>query len=91
MTKPLLLTEMEAADHLRLSIRTLRKARQEGTLRYVLIGRAVRYTVDDLESFVDSHRKVSAPCPKPDLGPRSRARSCKAAAIIPFTARNANG
>lgn len=91
MTQTLLLTETEAAERLRLSVRFLRKARQDGSLRYVLIGRAVRYTLDDLESFVDSHRRVSPPCQKSSTGPRSSSRPRKAATIIPFTARNANG
>jgi len=40
MTAPALLTEDEAAQALRVCARTLRKARREGRLSYVLIGRA---------------------------------------------------
>lgn len=63
MIECLLLTEAEAAERLRICTRTLRKARQEGALHYVLIGRAVRYTVPDLESFIESLRKVQTTCP----------------------------
>lgn len=45
---PILLTEKEAAQRLSLCTRTLRKARQDGELPYILIGRAVRYAVADL-------------------------------------------
>lgn len=89
MTDKLLLTEPEAAKRLSLCERTLREARKAGQLHYVLIGRAVRYTIDDLESFVASHRKVSLPCPQPKSAPRSTRRQRKSAQIIPFTVRNA--
>ena len=92
MTDQLLLTEAEAAERLRICTRTLRKARQDGQLHYVLIGRAVRYTIEDLDSFVASNRKVNPPCPTPAHSPasgssRSRRSSGK---IIPFTWRNAD-
>lgn len=38
MANPILLTESEAAEALRLCPRTLRKARKAGLLHYVLIG-----------------------------------------------------
>lgn len=57
-----LLTELQAADQLALCPRTLRKARQRGDLPYVLIGRAVRYTPDDLQAFIDRNRQ----CPSTD-------------------------
>ena len=99
MSQQLLLTEAEAADRLRLCQRTLRKARQEGLLHSVLIGRAVRYTVADLESFIDALRQqVPAPCLKQEPSPLPRAQPARkgrgasarqSAAIIPFTARSA--
>lgn len=99
MSQQLLLTEAEAADRLRLCQRTLRKARQKGLLHYVLIGRAVRYTVADLESFIDALRQqvpaqclTSAPSPLPRAQPARKglgARAGQSAAIIPFTARTA--
>lgn len=98
MTK-LLLTEPEAAELLHLCPRTLRKARQEGLLHYVLIGRAVRYTVADLESYIDALRQqVPAPCRQSDPSPLPRAqparkgrgvRARQSAEIVPFTARTA--
>jgi excisionase family DNA binding protein len=58
----LLLTESEAAKRLAVSPRTLRKARQTGNLHYVAIGRSIRYTLSDLESFIAALRQVH-PCP----------------------------
>ncbi|MBA4087400.1 MAG: hypothetical protein C0491_06320 [Novosphingobium sp.] len=81
-----LMTEAEAAQRLRVCTRTLRKARRAGTLRYVLIGRAVRYTEDDLVTFIDSLRTVSQACPAQPT--RNTRRKNKSAKIIPFTERN---
>lgn len=88
MTRQLLLTETEAAQRLSLSPRTLRKARSEGKLRYVLIGRAVRYTDDDLTTFIDSLRTVQPACPPKPQPTRSTRSARKTAQIIPFTDRN---
>ena len=88
MKHQLLLTETEAAELLRVCARTLRKARAAGLLRYVLIGRAVRYTVADLESYIDALRQKAAPCPSPAKPTRSTGK-LKTGQIIPFTARTA--
>lgn len=90
MTPPILLTETEAAAALRLSPRTLRKARADGQLRYVLIGRAVRYTMADLESFVDTLRQVQPQCSTPaprSISKAAAARSARGAVIVPFHRR----
>lgn len=88
MKDQLLLTESEAADRLRLCPRTLRKARAAGILPYVLIGRSIRYTQGDLESYIEAQRQQSAPCPAPATSKR-RSTAGKSAKIIPFTARTA--
>lgn len=89
--RPILLTEEEAAAAVRLSPRTLRKARKGGALRYILIGRAVRYTMADLESWIDSLRQAPPPCPMPVTPARTarRPRRSEGARIIPFHLRNA--
>lgn len=84
MTAPALLTEAEAAEALRLCTRTLRKARQEGRLTYVLIGRAVRYTMSDLQQFIEASRQDTGPCHKPQ--PRRIAKG-RSGNIVPFSAR----
>lgn len=89
MTEQLLFTEAEAAERLRVCKRTLRKARQDGLLHFVLIGRAIRYTLGDLESYIDSLRKVKAPCPPQRPPARSTPPSSKKGVIVPFTLRNA--
>lgn len=84
MTAPALLTENEAAEALRLCTRTLRKARQEGRLTYVLIGRAVRYTMSDLEQFIDNSRQDNPPMhtrQRPTVARRAPGK------VVPFTAR----
>ena len=81
-----LLTEPQAAAHLAVCPRTLRKARQQGQLTYVLIGRAVRYTLDDLAAFVDSHRQEPTPCRPAAPAPKSRQQR-HSGVIVPFTAR----
>jgi len=85
MTAPALLTETEAAEALRLCPRTLRKARQEGRLTYILIGRAVRYTMSDLESFIEASRQDSQPCRQPMHRSSVKRQSGN---IVPFSARN---
>lgn len=88
MPDQILLTESEAADRLRLSTRTLRSARRDGVLRCILIGRAVRYTVADLESFVDQLRQVQPPCPSPKPT-RARSAPKRGGVVISFSDRNA--
>ena len=83
MTAPALLTEPEAAEALRVCTRTLRKARQDGRLTYVLIGRSVRYTMEDLQSFIEASRQDAQPCEKPPRRVTARPRG----KIVPFTAR----
>lgn len=86
-----LLTEDEAAQAMRLCTRTLRNARKSGQLRYILIGRAVRYTVEDLQDYVDSLRQVQQLCPpqKPPAATSKRSAKRAGAQIIPFHLRNA--
>lgn len=85
MSAPALLTEAQAAEALQLCTRTLRKARQEGKLSYVLIGRAVRYTMSDLDSFIEASRQDAQPCPKPTV--RRASASRRSGNILTFTQR----
>lgn len=72
---------------MRLSARTLRKARKAGDLRCILIGRSVRYTVEDLESYVEQLRQVQPACPAHST--RVRSVSNRSGVVIPFSERNA--
>lgn len=85
MTAPALLTEPEAAEALRLSTRTLRKARSEGRLTYVLIGRAVRYTMADLADFIEAHAMTETVANAPK--PRATAKAATSGNIVPFSQR----
>lgn len=87
MMDPLLLTEAEAADRLRVCTRTLRKARHAGLLHYVLIGRAIRYTVSDLESYIERLRQVQPTCPPKEPTRRISQPSRKSGEIVSFTER----
>jgi hypothetical protein len=51
------ITEREAAVRLSLSVATLRAWRHQGRgPRYVRFGRAIRYVIEDLNSFVEASR-----------------------------------
>lgn len=83
-----LFTEAEAAEALRLCTRTLRKARALGQLRYILVGRAVRYTAEDLQSWIDSLRQAAPQCPPAPTRTRTAVRPHGGATIVPFHLRN---
>lgn len=85
----ILLTETEAAARLRLCTRTLRKERQAGRLRYVLIGRTVRYTVEDLESYVEQLRQVPPACQPAPTRRTSVPKRRDHGVVVPFTRQNA--
>lgn len=87
MTAPALLTEAEAAKALHLCPRTLRKERKAGRLRYVKVGRAIRYSPDDLAAFIDASRQCNAHSPVEPPKPTLRQRSGK---VIPFSERERN-
>ncbi|WP_419880303.1 helix-turn-helix domain-containing protein [Novosphingobium silvae] len=50
------MTEVEAAKWLAICPRTLRTLRQEGKVTYVQMKSGIRYTLDDLQAFVESQR-----------------------------------
>lgn len=55
-----LLTEQEAADHLRLAVTTLRRWRWAGSgIPFVKIGSAVRYEPAALNDFIAAGRRSS--------------------------------
>lgn len=86
MTSRVLLTEPEAAEALHLCTRTLRKARQQGKLAYILIGRSVRYTMDDLNRFIEASRQDAGVCKR--TTPRRTIANRKSGNIVPFSARH---
>ena len=47
-----LMTENDIAEMLQMSPRAIRKARQNGSLPFVRLGRLVRYRVEDVQKFV---------------------------------------
>lgn len=62
MTKrKLLLTETEAADLLSIKPQTLAVWRCNGTnsLKFVRVGRAIRYRLDHLEEWIEQHTATS--------------------------------
>lgn len=69
MTLPVLLSEQEAAEIVRASQKTLRKARQTGRLPFVKIGRTILYTESDLKTFIESARQCHSTAEKtPRIG-----------------------
>jgi excisionase family DNA binding protein len=55
----LLYTAREAAQTLAVSERTLWSLTQSGEIRYVRIGRSVRYDAEDIQAFIDAHKTKS--------------------------------
>jgi excisionase family DNA binding protein len=51
-----LMTERDAAKLLALCERTLYDARKRGDLAFIRIGRAIRYSPEDLKSWIDSQK-----------------------------------
>ncbi|WP_083836123.1 helix-turn-helix domain-containing protein [Sphingomonas elodea] len=82
-----LLTETEAADRLKLCTKTLRKERKAGRLPYILIGRAVRYTLDDLESFIAKARQDTTQCQSTNRVSRPTTTTTSSGTVVAFTAR----
>ena len=70
-----LLTETQAAQHLKLCRRTLRKFRQEGSLPFVRLGRSIRYTETDLSLFIERSRECPSTSEKARRSGNTRSRS----------------
>lgn len=56
---PLLVASREAAQMLGVSQRTLWHWTHSGKIPAIRAGRIVRYSVDDLRAYIDSHRVTS--------------------------------
>ena len=75
MSAPALLTEAQAAEALQLCPRTLRKARQEGALNFVQIGRTIRYSPADLARFIERNRVCPSTSAKAPRSGNTRSQS----------------
>lgn len=80
----LLIPEPEAAQRLHTCTKTLRRARRDGKLHFVKIGKTICYTEQDLADFVDSQRQCAAP---PAKGPRPVPKPARPGKVIPFSQR----
>ncbi len=80
MNAPLLFTEQEAAAQLRLSTRTLRKARQAGELNFVQYGGSIRYSPADLARFVERNRV----CPSTNAKARRSGNTASRSTVFDF-------
>lgn len=54
----LLLNEKQASEALNLSPRTLFNLRQRGEIPYKRFGKAIRYSLSDLQRWVDANRQI---------------------------------
>lgn len=79
-----LLTERDVAGTLQVCNRTLRTARQTGSIGFVKIGRNIRYTMADVADFVARSQVANDPQPLSNTINRSRPKTGK---IVPFSAR----
>lgn len=52
------LTQSEAADYLRVSVRWLREATSNGQIPAAKVGRKLLYTAADLDAYVDRQRRL---------------------------------
>lgn len=80
MSAPALLTEPQAAEALQVCTRTLRKARQDGQLNFVQIGRTIRYSQADLAAFIERNRV----CPSTSAKARRSGNTRSASAVYDF-------
>ncbi len=81
---PTLIPEADAAVRLHTCTKTLRRARQQGQLHFVKIGKTICYTEQDLADFIDSQRQCAAPsAPRRPASPAPR----RPGAVIPFSQR----
>lgn len=62
---PNLLSENDAAEWLGVSIFTVQRERKRGIIGYTMIGSRARYSIADLQAYVDS--KSSKPCHNNDF------------------------
>lgn len=53
-----LLNKQEATARLRICLRKINSAMADGTLPYIKFGASVRFLPEDLEAFVQAHRRV---------------------------------
>lgn len=83
-----LMTEKEVADQLQISSRTLRKFRTNGNLPFVRFGRAIRYTPEDIRSFISQMTRANDN--PPPIRTRRAAVSRRAPKLVPFSVRKAN-
>jgi excisionase family DNA binding protein len=66
MTMEQLLTEDEVAEAFGVTRATLWKYRREGLLRFVRLGRFIRYRAEDVEAFLEERQGLwVAPPPNP--------------------------
>lgn len=80
-----LLTERDVANNLQVCSRTLRTARQNGSLRFVRFGRIIRYTPAHVADFIARAQVANDIQPLPNWEKASRSRARK---IVPFSARH---
>ena len=77
-----LIPEPEAAARLHTCTKTLRRARQQGQLHFVKIGKTICYTEQDLADFIDRQRQCAAP-PPARRGPAPKPK--RPGVVVPFT------
>jgi excisionase family DNA binding protein len=79
MSNRVYLTSEKAAKYLGITDQTLFRFREEGTgPAFYLIGRTYKYTVDDLEKYLES-RRIEGPFRKPKQCRRAAASATEAA------------
>ncbi len=86
MSEHPLMTEAEAARWLSVSPRTLRKLRHEGAVEFILIRTAIKYTLRDLQAYVESRRTCQSTVEK---APRTGGCRSASPGVLDFEALRA--
>ncbi|WP_420712639.1 helix-turn-helix domain-containing protein [Ancylobacter sp. SL191] len=85
-----LLTPKEAAEALRISVKTLFDHVEQGRLRYIRVGAGLKrprrmFSNDDLDEFIERQRRQDAPCRSTNRkGPRSTTTTSRSV-VVAFT------
>ncbi len=84
-----LLTLKDAADRLNISTKLLRREVRARRLRFILVGKRRRFTVEDLAEYIAKQRQET-PCPSSSPRVRHTGISTSGSGVYDITARLAS-
>jgi excisionase family DNA binding protein len=69
---PRLYTESQVAEYLSVSVRTVKRFRRAGQLKYVAVGGSARFTDAQIRAFIQDQEKRATKSPAPPASPGVR-------------------